>query len=155
LLTVNYRNIAVLDLTAPTQEQLRDAAEFIARQVAHGIVYVHCKIGYSRSAAAVGAFLLASGRAATPEDAVARLRQVRPTIVVRPEAMEALRRFAAHVQAFERGDRTRPSKCVVTSADQDAKQSFASVRSQTEFGNERLRGERGATEDGVVGATGR
>jgi predicted protein tyrosine phosphatase/membrane-associated phospholipid phosphatase len=134
LLTVNYRNIAVLDLTPPSQEQLRDAAEFIARHTETGIVYVHCKIGYSRSAAAVGAYLLASGRAASAEDAVARLRQVRPSIVVRPEAMEALGQFAAYVHAFERGEHTRSSNCVVTSPDQDAKHRFVSVRSQTELG---------------------
>src|SRR5262249_5134044 len=87
--------------TAPSQEQLRGALEFIARHIENGIVYVHCKIGYSRSAAAVGAYLLASGRAATADDAIARLRQARPSIVVRPEVMEAISQFAAHVQGLK------------------------------------------------------
>jgi predicted protein tyrosine phosphatase len=118
LLTVNYRNIAVLDLTAPSREQLREAAEFIARHMMNGIVYVHCKIGYSRSAAAVGASLLASGSAASAEDALARLREVRPTIVIRPEAMEALRLFAAHVQGLKRHERRiKPPSSLVASTD--------------------------------------
>jgi protein-tyrosine phosphatase len=89
-----YRNLPILDLTTPTQEQLQEAAAFIALEAAKGKVYVHCKIGYSRSAAVAGAYLLASHEAATVEDAVARLRKVRPSIVIRPEAMEALRAFA-------------------------------------------------------------
>jgi len=93
-LTTIYRNLPILDLTAPTTEQLREAACFIAEQTAHGTVYVHCKIGYSRSAAAVGAYLLASGQAATVTDVVAHLRQVRPSIIVRPEVWDALQTFA-------------------------------------------------------------
>jgi hypothetical protein len=88
-----YRNLPILDLTAPTQGQLQEAAKFIADQVGRGNVYVHCKIGYSRSAAVVGAYLLASHKAVTPEDAVDRLRNVRPSIIVRQEALAALRAF--------------------------------------------------------------
>lgn len=91
---IRYHNLPILDLTAPTQEQLREAAAFIAAESARGTVYVHCKIGYSRSAAVVGAYLLASGRAATAEEAIAQLRQARPALIVRPEAREALRTFA-------------------------------------------------------------
>jgi protein-tyrosine phosphatase/membrane-associated phospholipid phosphatase len=93
-LAVRYCNLQILDLTAPTPGQLREAVEFIAAEAARGTVYVHCKAGYSRCAAVAGAYLLASGAAATVEQAVARLRQARPSIVVRPEALEALRTFA-------------------------------------------------------------
>jgi protein-tyrosine phosphatase/membrane-associated phospholipid phosphatase len=89
-----YRNLPMLDLTAPTQVQLREAVAFIAEEAVEGTVYVHCKIGYSRSAAVAGAYLLASQQAATVEEAVARLREARPSIVIRPEAIEALRTFA-------------------------------------------------------------
>lgn len=88
-----YRNLPVLDLTAPTPGQLREAAAFIHEQAGKGTVYVHCKVGYSRSAAAVGAYLLASGRAKSAEEAVGILRRARPTLVVRPEALLALREF--------------------------------------------------------------
>jgi membrane-associated phospholipid phosphatase len=89
-LAVKYHNLPILDLTAPTPEQLREAVQFITESLPLGTVYVHCKIGYSRSAAVVGAYLLASGKAATSTQAVALLRQVRPSIVVRPEAMDAI-----------------------------------------------------------------
>ncbi len=92
-LSIHYLNVPILDLTAPTPEQLQQCAEFVSEHAARGVVYVHCKIGYSRSAAVVGAYLLASGAAATAGDAMARLRSVRPTIVIRPEAVGALERF--------------------------------------------------------------
>jgi protein phosphatase len=85
--------VPILDLTAPTQGQLDEAVAFITEYRSQGTVYVHCKIRYSRSAAVVGAYLLASQQASTAAEAVDRLRQVRPSIVVRPEAMEALLAF--------------------------------------------------------------
>jgi len=89
-----YLNLQVLDLTAPTPGQLRAAADFISAHRKTGVVYVHCKIGYSRSAAGVGAWLIDTGLAATAEEAVALMRAARPSLVVRPEAWAALRAFA-------------------------------------------------------------
>ena len=93
-LTLEYLNLQVLDLTAPTREQMRAAADFIGAHRETGAVYVHCKIGYSRSVAVVGAWLLDAGLAVTVEEAVARMRAARPTLVVRPEAWAALREFS-------------------------------------------------------------
>ena len=69
-------------------------AAFIGQESQHGTVYTHCKSGYSRSAAAVAAHLLTSGQAASVEEALAMLRKVRPSIVVRPEVISVLREFA-------------------------------------------------------------
>ena len=91
--TLRYLNLPILDLTAPTQEQLAAAVEFIKSEPEHGIVYVHCKIGYSRSAAAVAAYLLDSGLAADADSSLAQLRAVRPSLVVRPEARLAVEMF--------------------------------------------------------------
>jgi protein-tyrosine phosphatase len=97
-LAMRYLNIPILDLTAPTQDQLRQMAEFIEKNRDSGKVYVHCKIGYSRSGGAVGAYLLASGKATSAEQAIEILRRARPSIIVRPEIVEAL-------QIFESTDR--------------------------------------------------
>ncbi|MEY2557091.1 MAG: hypothetical protein QOE34_516 [Verrucomicrobiota bacterium] len=89
-----YRNIPILDLTAPSIEQLREMALFIDDESRNGIVYIHCKIGYSRTAAAAAAYLLSSGKTESVSQAIAFLRKVRPAIVVRPEIVAALSEFA-------------------------------------------------------------
>jgi hypothetical protein len=90
---VSYRNIPILDLTAPLLEQLWGMGKFIAEHSETGIVYVHCKIGYSRSAAAVAAYLMIHGKVSDAEEAITMIRQARPSIVVRPEIVSALSQF--------------------------------------------------------------
>lgn len=85
-----YRNIPILDLTQATNAQLREGAAFIATESGHGVVYVHCKVGYSRSAAVIGAWLLESGQTGSVEEALDALRLARPGIVLRPEVTAAL-----------------------------------------------------------------
>jgi protein-tyrosine phosphatase len=46
----------------------------------------------------VASYLLASGRASSADDALAQLRRVRPTIIVRPEAREAIADFAMSIR---------------------------------------------------------
>lgn len=96
---VNYRNIPVLDLTAPTEAQLMEMSEFIGNHCRNGIVYVHCKIGYSRSAAAVAAYLIMSGKVKTAEEAFALIRRVRPSVVIRPEVISALSEFNDRIRS--------------------------------------------------------
>jgi len=98
---VRYLNLPVLDLTAPSQDQLAEAAAFIARESATGIVIIHCKAGYSRTAGVAAAWLLASGRAQSADDAFAQLAAVRPRIVIRPEIHVALALFARGVNAIK------------------------------------------------------
>lgn len=96
LRTVTYRNVPILDLTAPTNAQLEEMMSFIERESASGTVYVHCKIGYSRTAAVAAAWLLRSGLASSVSDAIDFVRRARPRVVIRREVLAALREFAAH-----------------------------------------------------------
>jgi hypothetical protein len=89
-----YKNLPILDLTAPSTEQLDEAVSFIEEETSSGVVYVHCKIGYSRTAAAAAAYLIRNGRANSVSDALTILRAARPTIVVRPEIVNALENWA-------------------------------------------------------------
>lgn len=92
---ITYLNIPILDLTAPTQKELHRIVEFIElhHHKKHGTVYIHCKAGYSRSAAAAGAYLLASKRAANFQEIKYLLRKARPAIIIRPEIKKALDHF--------------------------------------------------------------
>ncbi len=85
-----YQCIPVLDLIAPTSAECRHAAEAIERLRASGPLLVCCALGYSRSATAVAAWLLHSGRAATVEDALTIIRSARTDVVLHPAHREAL-----------------------------------------------------------------
>jgi membrane-associated phospholipid phosphatase len=100
LRNVAYQNIPILDLTAPTSAQLQEMVSFIEHESETGIVYIHCKIGYSRTAAVAAAYLVRSGLATSVSEAIAELRRVRPCVVMRPEMIEALNRFATDSPSF-------------------------------------------------------
>jgi membrane-associated phospholipid phosphatase len=88
-----YLNLPVLDLTAPSPYDLHAAIEFINAHRHEGVVYVHCKIGYSRSAAVVASWLMDAGLAACAGEAITRIRTARPSLIVRPEVLGALQDF--------------------------------------------------------------
>ena len=106
---VAYKSIPLLDLTAPSPEALTAAVQFLKKESCRGIVYVHCKIGYSRSAAVVAAWLLATGHARTAEEAIAAIRRVRPEVIVRREAIEAITQFAGALRGAHVQQRVSPS----------------------------------------------
>jgi protein-tyrosine phosphatase len=100
---IDYQNIPVLDLTAPTQAQLMQMSEFIGDHSRTGAVYVHCKIGYSRSAAAIAAYLITSGKVKDAEQAFTMIRRVRPSVVIRREVLSALSEFEYRVRSAPGG----------------------------------------------------
>ncbi|HZK81131.1 MAG TPA: phosphatase PAP2/dual specificity phosphatase family protein [Humisphaera sp.] len=97
-LAAHYRHLPIMDLTAPTPGHILDALEFIHEHSSDGIVYIHCKAGYSRTGGIACAYLLSTGKANTVEEAIAHVRSVRPKIVIRREIITAIRGYtrAAH-----------------------------------------------------------
>ena len=88
-----------LDLVTPTTDQLRDAARTIESLRREGPVWVCCALGYSRSACAVAAWLLATQRATSVDQAVTLIQQCRPMIVLNEAYRTVLHDFAGELQA--------------------------------------------------------
>jgi protein-tyrosine phosphatase len=60
--TLAYRHVPMLDLVAPTQEQLDAALEFITAQPRDCTLLIHCALGLSRSALVAAAWLVQQGQ---------------------------------------------------------------------------------------------
>jgi protein-tyrosine phosphatase len=78
-------HIAMLDLAPPTEDQLDAAVRAIIGLAGLRPTLVCCALGYSRSAVASAAWLIAAGHAGNPEDAIEQVRRARPQVVVGPE----------------------------------------------------------------------
>ena len=89
-----YVNLPWLDLAAPTPAQLTEAARHIEVLRRHGPLLVACALGRGRSAAAVAAWLLITGRAADAAAALARLRALQPGLALGPSHHRALAALA-------------------------------------------------------------
>lgn len=89
-----YTQLPWLDLVPPDSTRLDEAAAAIERLRRHGPVLVSCALGYSRSASAVAAWLLATGRAASVDAALTILQQARPRVVLGPQHRHALARVS-------------------------------------------------------------
>ncbi len=85
-----YCSLPSLDLVAPDALTCQRAAEAIERLRQSGPLLVCCALGYSRSATAVAAWLLHSGRCQSVESAVELIRQARPQVVLGPQHLAAL-----------------------------------------------------------------
>jgi protein-tyrosine phosphatase len=92
--SLHYRGFPVLDLTVPDAASLHDAAVAIEEARTHGPVLVCCALGYSRSAAAIVAWLLTTHRATSVDEAMRLVQKARPSIVLRGEHCAALEAFA-------------------------------------------------------------
>jgi len=92
-ISIEYKNLQILDLTLPSETLVRDAVTFIKDNARVGTVYVHCALGFSRSAGVLAAYLLESSAASTAEEAIEMIRRIRPQIVVTPQWTSLLRQF--------------------------------------------------------------
>ena len=86
-----YRSLPVLDLSVPSLHTLLAAAQAIEALRQEGPLLVCCALGYSRSASAVAAWLLHSGRCQDLPEALAQLRRARPQVVLSDAHQQALR----------------------------------------------------------------
>ena len=94
-----YAAVPQLDLTVATPEHLARAVEAIEKARAGGTTLVCCALGFSRSALAVAAWLVASGRARDAAEALEAVRRARPHVVLGPAHVEVLERFAREREA--------------------------------------------------------
>ncbi|WP_199798302.1 phosphatase PAP2 family protein [Hymenobacter lapidiphilus] len=90
-----HQSVPLLDLVLPSSEELQHAVEALYTLWPHQPVLVHCALGYSRSALVVAAWLLATGRAATPAEAVAQLRVARPQVHLTERHLAVLAAYQA------------------------------------------------------------
>lgn len=91
--SVTYRSLPVLDLTVPSVALCQAAVEAIESLRQQGPLLVCCALGYSRSALAVAAWLLHSGRAASVDDAIELIQRARPGIVLRTAHRQVLQQL--------------------------------------------------------------
>lgn len=82
--------VPMLDLVAPSATSLRAAAERIETLRGHGPVLVCCALGYGRSAATLGVWLVRSGRQPDLQAALEHLRTKRPRLAITPEQRRAM-----------------------------------------------------------------
>ena len=91
-----YHNLPMLDLTLPDLETLRRAVAMIDDAARDGsVVYLHCALGYGRTAVVAAAYLLWTRRALTVDQAVDAVRTCRPGSVFPPVVLELLKQFHA------------------------------------------------------------
>lgn len=67
--SLSYLNLPVLDLTTPSLACCQVACAFIDEHAPRGRIYLHCGLGYSRSAMVAAAYLLHTREAADAEHA--------------------------------------------------------------------------------------
>jgi len=92
-LGVEFLQLPTTDIfSAPSQTKLAEGVSFIRQLEGEGSVYVHCKAGRTRSATLVGCYLMET-EGLDPEEAVQRMRELRPHILLHSKQWEALRTY--------------------------------------------------------------
>ncbi len=88
-------SVAVLDLLTPEIQQIEQGVLAVYAASHHGKTLLFCALGYSRSATIAAAWLLANGLADSIDAAVARLRSVRPELVMSAKHIRQLKAWQA------------------------------------------------------------
>jgi len=87
---LDYLNIPILDLTAPSLDQLRQAVAFLQQKPR---CYLHCSLGRGRVAVVGLAFLLARGESL--EEATRKVAAACPDFRLAPASLRVLEEFVA------------------------------------------------------------
>lgn len=90
-----HLQLATVDNTPPTVADLRRGVDFISAEIERGgKVYIHCAVGCGRAPTMTAAYLVSTGL--HPDDALQRIRQVRPFINPTRKQKRVLAEFAEH-----------------------------------------------------------
>lgn len=93
-LPLKYLYLPTEDNTAPTLDQMRRGAAFITTEIQQGgRVYIHCWEGLGRGPTMAATYFVSIG--ATPAEAWAKIRRVRPFIRPTASQQQRLEEFAA------------------------------------------------------------
>lgn len=85
-------HLPIRDFTPPTQEQIDRFVLFVDERIAEGRrVAVHCHAGMGRTGTMLAAYLVHAG--ATAEEAMLRVRRLRPGSIETREQEDSLREF--------------------------------------------------------------
>ncbi len=89
-----HLQLATIDNTPPSLDDLRRGSDFIRAEIKRGgKVYVHCAVGCGRAPTMAAAYLISTGL--TADEALRRIKAVRPFVHPTPGQREALAAFAA------------------------------------------------------------
>jgi hypothetical protein len=93
----HYLYLPTVDDEVPTLEQLQTGVDFIAAEVDQGGgVYVHCGAGIGRAPLMAACYLVSTGL--SPEQAWARIREVRPFVRPKPVQVKVMERFGSVIR---------------------------------------------------------
>ena len=88
---IAYQSVPMLDLTLPSHKELsRGVCALEALRQQHDTVLVHCALGLTRSALVVSAWLLAYQYERSAAEAIQRVRDMRPQILLPQQAIAYL-----------------------------------------------------------------
>lgn len=88
--SIQQVRIPVTDFTAPTLQQMIEFVDVVSDSTAHGNpVAVHCTAGLGRSGTMAAVYLVANG--ASADEAIARVRELRPGSIETEEQENAVR----------------------------------------------------------------
>ncbi len=91
---IECHHVPVEDFYAPTQRQIAEFVSIVGHARRRGkSVVVHCQAGMGRTGTMLAAYLVSEGR--DPEDAIARIRRLRPGSIETPEQEDAVREYGA------------------------------------------------------------